>query len=573
MKKRITFFVASVSLMILAFATTNLGKLQAQTSAMGEGSIQKIDLPSKAKKDARFKVGSLYYTFLNEAKGQVAVAPCLDFESMYQYDIVIPETIKYAKKGEPEKEYTVVAIGKSAFANCFNLSSVKIPQTIVTIGDVAFWGTSLEEIILPNSVEEIGNRCFKASVRLRTLHIGKGLKKYGADLFDGCWNLQDIEVDPDNTVLKSENGILYDKAQTVVMRCPSFRKSVKKIELPSTVTKVARGAFEYCRYIEELVLNEGLKEIGGNAFYLCSGLKTMKIPASVEKIEDGSAFILLAGCEKFDVDPANPHYSTLMNGRILFNKETKTMVSLLYTTDKATITIPAEVEHIGAAAMMVILEGGMDEYYGGKGTEQVILPENLLSIGNFAFAGTNIGSIKVPDKVEEIPNGMVADCKRLTFVALGKGCKKIGFGVFEDCSRLMNDRTGVIRCYAEVPPQMAQNSKGEYAEFNEEVVKRTVLQVPEASVSNYVRADGWKAFLRIKKLEGQANEDVVAAALSIKPSKGMLTIVTTEEAPLCVYALDGTILYTTTDMQATVELPQGVYIVTYQGKAYKAQVF
>ncbi len=68
MKKRITFFVASVSLMILAFATTNLGKLQAQTSAMGEGSIQKIDIPSKAKKDARFKVGSLYYTFLNEAK-------------------------------------------------------------------------------------------------------------------------------------------------------------------------------------------------------------------------------------------------------------------------------------------------------------------------------------------------------------------------------------------------------------------------------------------------------------------------------------------------------------------------
>lgn len=572
MKKRITFFVASVSLVVLAFATTNLGKLQAQTSTKSEGVITKIDFPSAPQKENRFKVGGLYYTFLDEAKGQVAVAPCSGLDDMYQHDIVIPETIKYAKKGESEKEYTVAAIGKAAFANCFNLSSVKIPQTVVTIGDVAFWGTNLEEIILPNSVEEIGNRCFKESIKLKNLHIGKGLKKIGVNLFDGCWNLQDIEVDPDNTILMSDNGILYDKAQTVVMRCPSFRKNVKKIELPSTVTKVARGAFEYCRYIEELVLNEGLKEIEGYAFYLCSALQTMKIPASVEKIEDGSAFILLAGCEKFDVDPANPHYSTLMNGRILFNKETKTMVSLLYTTDKATVTIPTEVEHIGDAAMMVILEGGMDEYYGGKGTEQVILPENLLSIGSYAFAGTNIGSIKVPDKVEEIPNGMVVDCKRLAFAAIGKGCKKIGFNVFEGCERLMNTRTGVIRCYAEVPPQMAQNSKGEYADFNEEVVKRTVLQVPEASVSQYMRANGWKDFIRTQKIEGQANEDVVAATLSIKTSKGMLTIVTTEEAPLCVYALDGTILYTTTDMQATVELPQGVYIVTYQGKAYKAQV-
>lgn len=570
MNRKIAFFVANVLAFVLAFAASSLGQLCAQSGATTQSySTSQVDY-SNPDYSTRFKVGKVFYYMIDKAAGLVGVAPCTDgINDMYQYDIVVPETVEYK-----EKEYQVVAIGRTAFANCFNLTSVTMPETIVYIGTTAFWGTSLKDLVIPNSVEEIGDRCFKESIWLRSLHFGKNLKKVGTDLFVGCYNLQHIEVDPENTILASYDGILYNKEMTTLLRCPSFRKNVTKVTLPSTVTKLNAGAFEYCEYLTEIELNEGLKEIGPNAFYLCTGLETMKIPASVEKIANGSSFCLLASCNKFEVAPENTRYSTLMDGRLLFEKESKTAVSILYSTDLAAIVIPEEVEHIGDAAMMVIYENNhMNELYRGKGAQEIILPTTLKSIGAYAFSGTNIGSIKVPDGVEEIPNGMVSDCQRLVYVAIGKGCKKFGFDVFNACNLMQSTRRGVIRMYCEEPPVMAENSRGEKAEINEDVIKRTQLQVPEASLSKYLRADGWKKFLSVVKLEGQSIEEVEEATITILPAEGRLTIETTGAAPLYIYALDGSVVFSADSNYATVELPKGVYIVSYLGNAYKTYVY
>lgn len=570
MNRRIAFFVASVLALVLAFATNNVAQLYAQSGAATKSnSTSEIDY-SNPDYSTRFQVDKIFYYVVDKEAGLVGVAPCeKGLDDMYQYDIVVPETVTYK-----EKEYKVVTIGKSAFANCFNLTSVKMPESIVYIGTTAFWGTSLKDLVIPNSVEEIGDRCFKESIWLRSLHFGKNLKKVGVDLLAGCYNLQHIEVDPENTILASYDGILYNKDMTTLLRCPSFRKNVVKVTVPSTVTKLGVGAFEYCEYLKEIELNEGLKEIEAKAFYLCTGLETMKIPASVEKIADGSVFCLLANCKKFEVAPENARYSTLMDGRLLFEKESKTAVSVLYTKDLAPIVIPDEVEHIGESAMMVIYENShMNDLYRGKGTQEIILPKNLKSIGAYAFSGTNVGSFKVPDGVEEIPNGMLADCQRLLFVTIGKGCKKMGFGVFNSCEQMKSTRRGVIRVYSEVPPVLAENSRGEKAEFDEDVIKRTQLQVPEASLSKYLRADGWKKFLNVVKLEGQSIEEVKEATITILPAEGRLTIETTEVAPLYIYALDGSVVFSTDSNYATVELPKGVYIVSYQGNAYKTYVY
>lgn len=102
-----------------------------------------------------------------------------DKYACYAGDVVIPETITYN-----QKTYTVTAIGREAFKDCHYLDDVLIAKTVTeigwgafqsaiarkisfakdsqlkTIGDYAFYSIELDEIILPEGLEVIGNDSF-----------------------------------------------------------------------------------------------------------------------------------------------------------------------------------------------------------------------------------------------------------------------------------------------------------------------------------------------------------------------------------------------------------------------------
>ncbi len=60
-----------------------------------------------------------------------------------------------------DKEYFVRYIGERAFQNCVNLTTVNLPNTLITIGERAFSEcSSLTSITIPNSVTSIGSRVF-----------------------------------------------------------------------------------------------------------------------------------------------------------------------------------------------------------------------------------------------------------------------------------------------------------------------------------------------------------------------------------------------------------------------------
>ena len=89
--------------------------------------------------------------------------------------------------------------GKSAFANCNELSTVVLDNNIRTLGSQMFFHTpSLEYLLLPDELRMVGELCFKES-GLRTITIPDHLSiPAGTQMFQGCTNLRDIYVEADN---------------------------------------------------------------------------------------------------------------------------------------------------------------------------------------------------------------------------------------------------------------------------------------------------------------------------------------------------------------------------------------
>jgi hypothetical protein len=74
----------------------------------------------------------------------------------YEGDIVIPEAVVFN-----ERTYRVTSIGKKAFAFCYPLTSITIPDSVKSIGWNAFLDCEpLKEICIPNSVTSIGSHAF-----------------------------------------------------------------------------------------------------------------------------------------------------------------------------------------------------------------------------------------------------------------------------------------------------------------------------------------------------------------------------------------------------------------------------
>ena len=157
------------------------------------------------------------------------------------------------------------------FENCVGLTSIKLPDGMVNIGNGVFDGcTKLASIEIPKSVKNIGNSAFS-----------------------GCISLTGINVSENNTAYCSENGVLYNKAKTEIMRFPC-QKTDTSFTIPNGVTGIANGAFENCRNLTGITIPKGAKSIGDDVFSNCEGLTSITIPDSVTSIGSSAFYECIA---------------------------------------------------------------------------------------------------------------------------------------------------------------------------------------------------------------------------------------------------------------------------------------
>ena len=142
------------------------------------------------------------------------------------------------------------------------------------------------------------------------------------------------------------------------------------IEIPAGVTSIGDSAFSGCSRLTSIKIPAGVTSIGEYAFSGCSGLTSIEIPAGVTSIGD-SAFRSCSGLTSIVVEAGNTVYDSRDNCNAIIEKETNTLIQGCKNTK-----IPAGVTSIGYLA-----------FYGCSGLTSIEIPAGVTEIGYSAFEG------------------------------------------------------------------------------------------------------------------------------------------------------------------------------------------
>ena len=179
---------------------------------------------------------------------------------------------------------------------------------------------------------------------------GKPVTYIGYNAFDGCTGLTSINVASGNNYYSDNNGVLFNKKKTELIRYPEG-KSQTSYTIPNSVTS-----------------------IGDWAFKDCTGLTSITIPNSVTSIETG-AFNGCSGLTSINVASGNNYYSD--NNGVLFNKKKTELIRYPEGKSQTSYTIPNSVTSIGYMAFYGCT-GLKDVYYTGSKDEW-----KAISIGRY----------------------------------------------------------------------------------------------------------------------------------------------------------------------------------------------
>lgn len=169
----------------------------------------------------------------------------------------------------------VTEIGPGAFADCKTLNSVSLP-VYVKLGDMAFYHCSnLESVDAYTLVRAEGSDIFGGCSSLKSVSV-KALPNY----VDGyLWNSKLFAGVPSIESVYLDNGIT-EIGTEAFQDCTG----IKMMTLPSTVTKVGAYAFSGCTSLKSISLPSGIQSINPSTFYNCSSLLSVTIPNNVTYI-------------------------------------------------------------------------------------------------------------------------------------------------------------------------------------------------------------------------------------------------------------------------------------------------
>ncbi|MBR4092435.1 MAG: leucine-rich repeat domain-containing protein [Oscillospiraceae bacterium] len=171
----------------------------------------------------------------------------------------------------------------------------------------------------------------------------------------------------------------------------SERHNIKEVIIEDGVKSIGEDAFYQFEYLRDVTIPDSVKFIGEGAFYKCGRLESVILPDSIRSIESNT----FGGC---------------------------------YTIKS--ITIPANVTEIKGSAFTYCSDLETIKFLG----------DDLEIIGMMAFGGCGFKELVIPDGVEIIKEGAFMDCRELKKVTIPESVEKIESTAFDNCPAIREVR-------------------------------------------------------------------------------------------------------------------------------------
>jgi len=326
----------------------------------------------------------------------------------------------------------LVSIGKEVFKGCTSLVTITIPDSVTSLDPDTFSYSSLKGIVvaegnshyasdesgvlydiyyesqktlfrfppgkpdqsytIADDVKKVGDYAFRGC-SVQTLNIPESVTSFSAKALVECAALTTITVADTNEHYSAEDGVLFDKEKSTLIRYPMAKvNNEKTYTIPAEVETVEEYAFEGRSDLTTLNIQAKLATINDNSLDGCVGLTTITVA------------------------PENTHFVA-------------SNVALLYTWysgDSHVVKYPAK--HVGTEYTFAHPEGvtitsvDAKAFEGCSSLTTITIPSTVTSIGSLAFKDcTGLSTITIPKSVTTLQTDAFEGCTGLSAFTVEEG--------------------------------------------------------------------------------------------------------------------------------------------------------
>ena len=421
---------------------------------------------------------------------EAAFAYCGDLES-----VVIPTSVtsigKYAFSHCGHLESVVIptsvtSIGDDAFVGCDRLVKSAYPKNLsnpfpagIAIeyptdgviedgfvysqdkSDIYFAPVSLEgEYTIPNSVDYIRSNAFSRCTRLTSVILPNSHPLISEDAFKDCSGMKKVAC-PSSTFLFSnmfaesvtiirypwegaiiEDGFVYGPDKCAIYFAPLSLEG--EYTIPNSVSSIGENAFKLCGLTGVKALSEVHPTMDDTSFDGLYDTAALSVPEGAATDYLATNWSLFKNLRVGDTDmECNNTYTTgnLKYRLIPAQTEGDNNLAVVVPGDYSSlteVTIPERisVSENGSNVRYYVDAIGYKAFNGCSNLATVTFNSRNTSkaIGDYAFAGTQISALTIPETVESIGDHAFDGCTSLTNIEIPGNVRSIGNYAFRSCS-------------------------------------------------------------------------------------------------------------------------------------------
>ena len=280
---------------------------------------------------------------------------------------------------------------------------------------------SFKSLIIPSSLEIIGDNAFGGCTKLKSLHIPATVKHIQGNPFPDM-----VPITTENPLFVVKNDILYDKDYTRLIHAFSLSKT---IIIDPSVRKIEHSAFRGSNNLSNIVVHSEISEIGGYAFSDCQNLKNVIINAKMESIPN-----CLFGIYEFDI-PTETKKIGVASFKDCKRLQKVDIPENVTKIDAFAFENDESLKYVTINANIQTIEQGT--FRGCSSLKEIVIPEGVKSINERAFKDcTSLETIRLPYSIEKLGDAVFEGCTNLKRIELPRGIKDLSRKLFHGCKAL-----------------------------------------------------------------------------------------------------------------------------------------